>query len=112
MAVISSHTLNGTDGTHADGITVTLSRLGQDNEIIFETVMDDGGRLEQEIAPTQIDPDAIYELVFETGSFWNERNISGAISQIVLRFSMPDVNGKYHMPVILNPNSYTIWRSS
>jgi 5-hydroxyisourate hydrolase len=112
MAIISSHTLNGVDGTHAGGINVTLCRLGKNNEVIFETVMDNGGRLEQEIAPDQIDPDAIYELVFETAPFWNKRSITGAISQIVLRFSMPDPNGKYHMPVILNPNSYTIWKSS
>jgi 5-hydroxyisourate hydrolase len=112
MAVITSHTLNGTDGTHAGGITVTLSRLGQVNEIIFTTAMDDGGRLEQEIAPNQIDPDATYELVFETGSFWKQRNISGAMPQIVLRFLMLDQKGKYHMPVILNPNSYTVWMSS
>ena len=112
MALITSHTLNGTDGTHAGGIAVTLSRLGQVNEIIFETVMDAGGRLEQEIAPDQIDPGAIYELVFETSTFWNDRNISGAIPQIALRFLMPDQKGKYHMPVILNPHSYTVWSSS
>ena len=112
MAVISSHTLNGTDGTHAGGISVTLSRLGHDNEIMFETVMDDGGRLNQEIAPGSIDPNATYELVFETSRYWNDRGISGAIPQIVLRFSMPDPDGKYHMPVILNPNSYTLWKST
>ena len=112
MAVITSHTLNGTDGTHAAGISVTLTRLGQVNEIIFTRVMDNGGRLEQEIAADQIDPNATYELVFDTGNFWKQRGILGAIPQIVLRFLMPDENAKYHMPVILNPNSYTVWRSS
>jgi|TARA_B110000259_G_scaffold107628_1_gene123360 5-hydroxyisourate hydrolase len=111
MAVITSHTLNGTDGTHAAGISVTLTRLGQVNEVIFTTVMDAGGRLEQEIAAHQIDPNATYELVFETGPFWSDRNITGAIPQIVLRFLMPDQKGQYHMPVILSPNSYTVWRS-
>jgi 5-hydroxyisourate hydrolase len=91
---------------------VTLMRLGQVNEIIFTSVMDNGGRLEQEIASDQIDPNATYELVFDTGNFWKQRDILGAIPQIVLRFLMPDENAKYHMPVILNPNSYTVWRSS
>jgi 5-hydroxyisourate hydrolase len=50
--------------------------------------------------------------VFDTGNFWKQRDILGAIPQIVLRFLMPDENAKYHMPVILNPNSYTVWRSS
>ena len=111
MAVITSHTLNGNNGTHAAGIAVTLSRLGQVNEVIFATVMDQGGRLEQEITPDQIDPKATYELVFETGTYWSEQNVTGAISQIVLRFLMPDQKGHYHMPVILSPHSYTVWRS-
>jgi 5-hydroxyisourate hydrolase len=104
--------LNGSDGTHAVGIAVTLSRLGKNDEIMFEAIMDNGGRLEQEIPPDQIDPHATYELVFETGPYWDKRNIPVGISQIVLRFSMPDPKGKYHMPVILNPNSYTVWKSS
>lgn len=111
MAVITSHTLNGNDGAHAAGIAVTLSRLGQVNQVIFATVMDQGGRLEQEIAPEQIDPKATYELVFETGTYWSEQNVTGAISQIVLRFLMPDQKGHYHMPVILSPHSYTVWGS-
>ena len=112
MATITSHTLNGTDGTHASGIKVTLTRLGHVNELIFETIMDENGRLEQEVAADQIVPNATYELVFNTGSYWKQRHILGAIPQIVLRFLMPDENAKYHMPVILNPNSYSVWRSS
>jgi len=29
-----------------------------------------------------------------------------------LRFAMPDPEGTYHMPIILNPNSYSTWMSS
>ena len=43
MAILTSHTLNGTDGTHAGGIKVMFSQLG--GEKIFETKMDEGGRL-------------------------------------------------------------------
>ena len=42
MATLTSHTLNGTDGTHADGIKVTLTNLNS-RETIFESYMDDGG---------------------------------------------------------------------
>jgi 5-hydroxyisourate hydrolase len=90
---------------------VTLSRLGQINEVIFATVMDQGGRLEMKLAPHQVDPKATYELVFETGTYWSDQNILGAIPQIVLRFLMPDQKGHYHMPVILSPHSYSVWRS-
>ena len=49
MAVVSSHTLNGVDGTHAGGIAVSLRNLNT-GETLFDTAMDDGGRLVQDIA--------------------------------------------------------------
>ena len=73
--------------------------------------MDDGGRLSQDIDAQVIDPDVTYELVFDTGLYWAARNIPATVTQIALRFAMPDPKGKYHMPVILNPNSYSMWTS-
>ena len=57
MAVVSSHTLNGSDGTHAVGIAVSLRNLIT-GEMLFDTAMDDGGRLVQDIAENRIDPAA------------------------------------------------------
>jgi 5-hydroxyisourate hydrolase len=34
-----------------------------------------------------------------------------AVTQIALRFAMTDPEGAYHMPIILNPNSYSMWTS-
>jgi len=34
------------------------------------------------------------------------------VQEIALRFVMPDAEGAYHMPIILNPNSYSTWMSS
>jgi 5-hydroxyisourate hydrolase len=110
MAMLSSHTLNGSDGTHAGGIAVTLTNLIH-GTIVFTARMDDGGRLSQDIDAQVIYPDATYELVFDTGPYWAARNIPATVTQIALRFAMPDPEGKYHMPVILNPNSYSMWTS-
>ena len=53
MATLTSHTLNGTDGTHAGGIAVTLSVVRGPQ--IFAAEMDSGGRLQMEIpAETQV----------------------------------------------------------
>ncbi len=111
MAVLSSHTLNGSDGTHAGGIGVTLTDLISGRQV-FRSAMDDGGRLSEVIPSAQVDATSVYELVFETGAYWKDRGIDASITQIVLRFSMPDPDGTYHMPVILNPNSYSVWRSA
>mgnify|MGYP004008919963 FL=1 len=110
MATLSSHTLNGTDGSHAGAIKVKLIEV--DGQTIFETEIDDGGRLKQEIEPSKINPSSIYELTFETGQYWLERGFEQIMDQVVLRFRMPDPEGTYHMPIIINPNSYSTWWSS
>ena len=110
MATLTSHTLNGTDGSHAGAIKVKLIEV--DGQTIFETKIDDGGRLKQEIEPSKINPSSIYELTFETGQYWLERGFEQIMDQVVLRFRMPDPEGTYHMPIIINPNSYSTWWSS
>ena len=115
MAIVSSHTLNGVDGTHAAGIEVALTRLG-DAVPLFSTRMDAGGRLSEQVDLTGADNDATYELVFQTGPYWQARNLSDPaaqiIAEIVLRFAMPDPDATYHRPVILSPNSYSVCWSS
>lgn len=110
MAKLTSHTLNGSDGTHAGGIAVTLRDLGS-GTVLLTAEMDAGGRLATDIAADKIDPSATYELVFETAPYWAARGVLATVQEIALRFAMPDPEGAYHMPVILNPNSYSIWMS-
>jgi 5-hydroxyisourate hydrolase len=33
------------------------------------------------------------------------------VEEIVIRFSMPDPGARYHIPVIMSPNSYSCWWS-
>ena len=95
MATVSSHTLNSVDGSHAGGIAVRLVNLAT-GATVFDTVMDDGGRLQQQIGPT--DARATYELVFQTGAYWQERvaHDHGAriMAEVVIRFTMPDPDGR------------------
>lgn len=113
MATVSSHTLNGVDGSHAGGIAVRLVDLAT-GRTVFDTRMDDGGRLTQEVAAP--DPAARYELVFLTGAYWQDR-VPGThgtriIDEIAIRFTMPDPDGRYHIPLILSPHGYSLWSST
>ena len=111
MATLTAHTLNGTDGTHADGIAVILTNLTS-GVVMQSGAMDSGGRLSLNILTKDIYPAATYELVFETANYWSARNTPASVTQIALRFAMPDVEGAYHMPAILSPNSYSMWMSA
>lgn len=118
MAIVSTHTLDAVNGTHAGGILITLLKLTKDGSrtTVFRKMTDPGGRLLEEIDAAAIDTAAQYELIFETGPYFaaqlpdrNERQIVG---EVVLRFAMPDARAKYHLPVILSPNGYSVWWSS
>ena len=117
-ATVSSHLLNGTDGTHAGGIAITLSRLSADGgrELLFASQTDTGGRLVREIDLSGADPESTYEMVFATGPYWQQRDLPRdgpqIMREIVVRFQMPDAEARYHIPVILSPNSYSCWWSS
>jgi 5-hydroxyisourate hydrolase len=110
MATVSSHTLNGLDGTHAGGIGVTLVNLTS-GTTLFATETDSGGRLSEKIDLADAGPTDRYQLTFATGPFWHSSGHARAIDEIVLRFTMPDPSARYHMPVILSPHSYSIWHS-
>ena len=115
MALITSHTLNGVFGSHAGGIRVQLVAVAAGAAPLFDTEMDAGGRLSQTVSPDLIDPDVSYDLVFFVGPYWKawmpDVDMKHINEQIVIRFSMPDREGHYHMPVILNPHAYSVWMS-
>ena len=117
MATVSSHTLNSVDGTHAGGITVTLSRMdGDTRTTVFEVVTDAGGRLSEEISPQDLRAGATYEMVFQTGDYFAQMNLPSSgltiLRDVVIRFEMPDPDARYHLPLMLAPNSYSVWWSS
>ena len=119
MAVLSSHLLNGVDGTHAGEVTVTLIQIAADGErsVVFEEKSDQGGRFLQDVAVvTDSGYGYGYEMVIASGAYFSRRDIpvtgTQILREIVIRFSMPDPDARYHIPVIMSPNSYSCWWSS
>ncbi len=118
MAQVSSHTLNAVDGTHAGGIPVVLSRLEADGtrRTLFTAKTDRGGRLNQSVELSASDCKATFELLFSTGTYWARlglpRERPQLVEEIVIRFRMPDCEGRYHIPLILSPNGTSVWWSS
>ena len=89
MAVLTSHTLNGFDGTHAGFIPVRLINLTNQN-CLFDTQMDAGGRLKETLDARLLSPEARYELVFETKDYWQNQHLIRArmhiMDEIIFRF--------------------------
>ena len=110
MVSITSHILNGTDGTHAGKIPARLVEL-KSQKILVSGDTDDGGRLSLKIKPEYIYPSMACELVFSLTEYWKLKNVTGGIAEIALRFSISEAESSYHLPVIINPHSYSTWIS-
>ena len=110
MATISSHLLNSVDGTHANGIKVTIYQINSSGEkkIFFETETDEGGRILKDFELSNNDCACEYEMVCKTADYFSEKKV---VSEIIIKFKMEDPKKKYHLPIIISPNGYSIWWS-
>ena len=114
MAVLTSHLLSGLDGTHAGGISVTLFQMKStgSSDKVFSKITDQGGRFAAEF---RAEANGQYELVVKIGDYFNtvksEKSDMRIISDIVIRFVTNDPDGRYHIPIIISPNSYSCWWS-
>ncbi len=104
---LSTHVLDTVTGTPAAGITVTLTDA-TGRELSSATTNGDG-----RIAELGADLAAgVYRLVFDTGSYFDERNVPTFYPEIVVVFEMTDPAIRYHLPVLLSPHAYSTYRGS
>lgn len=115
MAVLTSHFLNGINGTHAAAVGVTLIHIDANGirSELFTAQSDSGGRFSHIF-------DAVaggtYEMLIDSGCYFEALALPkvGAqiLKEIVIRFIIPKPDTRCHIPVIMSPNSYSCWWSN
>ena len=110
MATLSSHLLNAINGTHASGVKITINQINSSGvkKIFFESETDERGRIIKDFDLSNDDCSCDYEMVCKTADYFSEKKI---VSEIIVKFRMEDPKKKYHLPIIISPNSYSIWWS-
>ena len=110
MATLSSHLLNSVNGTHACGVKVIINQINSSGKkvIFFESETDNGGRILKDFNLSKDDCSCDYEMVCKTSDYFSEKKI---VSEIIIKFRMEDSKKKYHLPIIISPNGYSIWWS-
>ena len=107
MVTLSSHLLNSVNGTHASNLDVIIFQIKPNGErnVFCETKTDIGGRLLKEFNLSKEDCNSEYEMVCRTGDYFSQKKM---VSEIIIKFKMSDPNKKYHIPIIISPNCYSI----
>ncbi|MFT5221085.1 MAG: 5-hydroxyisourate hydrolase [Planctomycetota bacterium] len=115
MATISSHILDSLNGLSASGIRVELFRLdGEARTRLFDVSAGDEGRIVEAVDIGDAVSSREYELIFHGGDYFARCHGLNSDAQrvVVLRFTMPEADKRYHMPIMLSPHSYSVWWSS
>jgi 2-oxo-4-hydroxy-4-carboxy-5-ureidoimidazoline decarboxylase len=115
---LSTHVLDNHLGRPAEGLDfelVELSRHGESRILVKATTNRDGRTAGALIEHRPV-PIGTYELRFHTQAYFANRGVPLAdpafYDVITLRFSVAEPEGRYHVPLLMTPWSYTTYRGS
>lgn len=113
MSRLTTHVLDLFHGRPAEGVRLRLYRA-ESKELLGEDRTDAAGRAA--CLPPGVEPpaDGRYELVFAIGSYFAQAGVPLGdppfLEEIVIRFGMGGKATPYHIPLLVTPWSYTIYR--
>ncbi len=113
MSQITTHVLDTSAGRPAQGITIVLEQLSSDGKWIRlgKGKTNSDGRLPTLLSDEiQLDH-AVYQLVFDTGTYFKVQGVKGFYPSITITFEIAD-DTHYHVPLLLNPFGYSTYRGS
>lgn len=115
---LSTHVLDTHGGKPAAGIElelVELSELGT-SRVVTRAITNADGRTDQPLIGGRPVPIGRYELTFNVGNYFAERQVPMSdppfLDRIPLRFSVSEPEGHLHVPLLVTPWSYATYRGS
>lgn len=112
MSGITSHILDTSRGTPAEGITICLERKTPDDswQSIKQDVTDSDGRVPN-MANGSFET-GHYRISFLVDEYFQTQNVNSFYPIVHIEFIVDDANQHYHVPLLLNPFGYSTYRGS
>jgi len=103
---ITTHVLDTSRGRPAEGVPVVLERAAGDGwDAVGRGATDADGRA-RELGWAGA---GRYRLTFDTGAYLGE---AAFYPRVTVEFRVEDGEGRYHLPLLLNPFGYSTYRGS
>jgi 5-hydroxyisourate hydrolase len=117
MARLSTHVLDTSRGKPAAGIPVELHFVdGGQRRLLATAITNADGRTDAPLLTAERLDVGVYELTFRTRDYLSR---SGALltdppflDDIVVRVGIAEPAGQYHVPLLLSPYGYSVYRGS
>ena len=117
MARLSTHVLDTSLGLPAAGIVVDLYFLNAaERHLLATSVTNDDGRTDAPLLSADHLEVGVYELIFGVGDYLRRARAIVSdppfLGDVVVRVGIADSTGNYHVPLLLSPYGYSVYRGS
>jgi 5-hydroxyisourate hydrolase len=116
LGQLTTHVLDTTKGMPAAGMKIELSLLEQNRwRRLRAVVTNTDGRTDEPLASGTLATGS-YRLVFDVADYFRAQGVvlpeTPFLDRVPLRFGIADPNGRYHVPLLVSPWSYSTYRGS
>ncbi len=115
MGTLTTHVLDTTRGVPAAGMRIELFRGAGESEPLARIVTNADGRADAPLLEGAGLTAGTYRLVFHVAEDFRGRRDPGAgrfLEDVTVAFVVDDPAGKYHVPLLVSPWSYSTYRGS
>lgn len=118
MPSLSTHVLDLYHGTPAQNVQIDLY-FGQADEplqLIKTVATNADGRVDEQLVTNKTWKQGTYELIFHVEQYFMEKSVElptpNFLSTVPVRFNMTDTPSHYHVPLLVTPWGYQVYRGS
>ncbi|MDR4947622.1 hydroxyisourate hydrolase [Neobacillus cucumis] len=117
MSGLTTHILDLTHGLPASNVTIELYSVSNAERYLLKTtVTNSDGRLDQPLLSGEERKVGTYELVFHIGDYFRSKNLTLPqplfLDIVPVRFGISNIDSHYHVPLLVSPYGYQIYRGS
>ncbi|QND52268.1 hydroxyisourate hydrolase [Phyllobacterium sp. 628] len=118
MGKLSTHVLDTATGRPASGMKLTLHRIDADEtrHLLKTLVTNADGRTDELLLSPDAMVAACYEISFFVEEYFRAKGVElvepAFLGVVPIRFGIADVDGNYHVPLLVTPWSYSTYRGS
>ncbi|WP_175638644.1 hydroxyisourate hydrolase [Metabacillus schmidteae] len=117
MIGLTTHVLDLTHGIPAADVVIQLLRLGDTGASLIKTGKTNGdGRLDEPLLSEKEMQNGEYELLFFIGDYFRGKELSlpepAFLDKVSIRFGIAETNAHYHVPLLVSPWGYQVYRGS
>lgn len=113
MSQITTHILDTSKGKPAQGVTIRLQKPNADGTVteLGKGQTNSDGRLPGLLSEGKLLEPGVYQLVFDTASYFKAQGEKAFYPSVTIAFETFDTS-HYHVPLLLNPFGYSTYRGS